>query len=173
MLLMNSMRAFTLIELLIAISIMSILLLISVSSVHYLVMSNRATAEINNVVSALQFARSEAIKNGVAVKFCKSVNHKTCGGNWRDGQIVIDERNNRIFRVFSALPKGDNLIWKSSLGKEDYVEFAAIGSTNGQHGTFSYCPYGGKKYARAIIISQASRIRVANKLADGSSISCD
>jgi type IV fimbrial biogenesis protein FimT len=170
---MKNVSAFTLIELLIAISIMAILLLISIPSVYDLVVSNRTTAEVNNIISALQFARNEAIRNGVPVKFCKSINHKTCGGNWQDGQIVINESNNEIFRVFLALPKGDNLTWNSSLGKEDYIEFSAIGSTNGQHGTFSYCPNGEKKYARAIIISQAGRIRVADKLPDGSNILCD
>ncbi|KPJ67389.1 MAG: hypothetical protein AMJ43_03770 [Coxiella sp. DG_40] len=170
---MSNERAFTLIEMLIAISILSILLLISIASMYSLIMNNQATAEINNIVSALQFTRAEAIKNGVAVKFCKSVNHKVCGGNWRDGQIIIDESNNKIFRIFSALPKGDKLIWKSSLGKESYIEFSPIGSTNGQYGTFSYCSDDKKKYARAIIISQTGRIRVANKLPDGSSISCN
>lgn len=170
---MNSVRAFTLIELLISISILVVLSLISVPSIYSLVMSNRATSVVNNIVSALQFSRSKAIENGKIVKFCKSANHKTCGGNWEDGQIVIDESNNEIFRVFSALPKGDKLIWNSSLKKEDYVEFSAIGSTNDQDGTFSYCPHGEKKYAVAIIINQAGRIRVANKLADGSSISCN
>jgi type IV fimbrial biogenesis protein FimT len=147
-------QAFTLIELLIAISIAGILLIIGIPAMHGFVMRNEAAAEANNIVSALQFARSEAIKRDVNIKFCKK-------GRWRDGQIV-ETLQGKILRVFPALPVGDELIWDSSLGKNDCVEFSTIGSTNGQRGTFYYYPHGEKKDAKKVIINAAGRIRVEN-----------
>jgi len=144
-------QAFTLIELLITISIAGILLIVGVPAMHDFVMSNRATAEVNNIVSALQFARSEAIKNDVTVKFCKK-------GNWRDGQIV-ETIHGKILRVFPALPKGDKLQWDSSLGQNDCVKFSALGLTNGQRGTFYYYPQGEQKDVKKIIINATGRIR--------------
>jgi type IV fimbrial biogenesis protein FimT len=145
------MQGFTVIELLITLLLVSILLLIGFPAMHDLVMNNRATASVNNIVVGLQFARSEAIKNNVRVKFCKK-------DNWRDGQIVIDTSNDKILRVFPALAKGDKLTWKSSLGKDDYVEFSSLGFSE-QKGTFTYYPNGENKYARKIVVNY-TQVRV-------------
>jgi len=154
------MRGFTVIELLITLLLVSVLLLIGFPAMHDLVMNNRATASVNNIVSGLQFARNEAIKNSIRVKFCKSSDHKTCGGAWRDGQIVIDSNSGKIYRVFPAMSSGDKLSWESSLGKDDYVEFSSIGFCE-QKGTFTYYPNGEDKYARKIIVNQGDTLHIA------------
>jgi len=154
-------NGFTLIELLITIAIVGILIFVGVPSLRHLVAANRAITKTDHFVSALHLARSEAIKLGVKVKFCKSSDHKTCGGNWRDGQIIITA-DNKLVRTFAALPSNDQLIWNSSLGKDDYLEFTPIGNTNGQSGTFYYYPQGKSAYAKEIVISNTGRIRVTN-----------
>ena len=150
---------FTVIELIITIAIVSILLLITIPDMIFFVYNNRTTTAVNTIVSALQFARSEAINHKIKVKYCKSSNHKTCGGNWKDGQIVINE-NGKILHVFAALNYHDKLILNSSLGENEFVEFTNDGSTNGQVGTFTYVPNGQKKYTRTIIVNHAGRVRV-------------
>lgn len=152
-------NGFTTIELLVTISIVSILLLISVPCMTCLINSNKAAATTNNIVTALQFARSEAIKNKINVKYCKSSDHKTCGGKWEDGQIVIDE-NGKLLRIFAALNYHDKLIWNSSFNKDDYIEFTSVGFTNGQTGSFIYTPSGQEKYSRSITVSQTGRIKI-------------
>jgi type IV fimbrial biogenesis protein FimT len=62
---------FTLIELLVTISVASVLLAIAVPSFNQLILINRLTAQANEVVSALNFARSEAIKRNTRVSLCR------------------------------------------------------------------------------------------------------
>lgn len=150
---------FTTIELLITIAIISILLLSTVPAMQNFINNNKSAAVTNGIVSALQFAKNEAIKNRLKVKYCKSSNHKTCGGKWEDGQIVIDETG-KLLHVFAALNYNDKLIWNSSFSKDDYVEFTGIGCTNGQNGTFVYIPGGQEKYSQTITINQAGRVKI-------------
>lgn len=165
-------QAFTLVELLIAISIAFFLLFINIPCFHYFFIRNRSTIQVNAIVTALQFARSSAIKSRMRIKFCKSSDHKVCGGSWSNGQLVINSHN-KVLRVLPSLCFGDQLIWQSNLGKNDFLEFLPLGTTNGQHGAFYYCPHEGKKYAKAIIVNQMGHMRVSDKRADGRNISCD
>jgi type IV fimbrial biogenesis protein FimT len=152
---------FTIIELLITVTLISIMLLIAMPNMSDLVLHNRATTNINTIISALQLARSEAINRKIKVKYCQSSNYKTCGGNWKDGQIIIDE-DGKLLRTFAALNYHDTLIWNSSLNRDEYVEFTSDGCTNGQVGTFIYTPNGQKKYAKAITINHAGRVRIVD-----------
>jgi type IV fimbrial biogenesis protein FimT len=150
---------FTLIELLITISIMSVLLLITIPNITNFGIKNRSAITVHNIVSALQFARSTAINHKTKVKYCKSSNHKICGGNWEDGQIIISE-DQKLLHVFAALNYRDTLTWNSSLGKNEFIEFTSDGRTNGQVGTFTYIPNGQKKYLKTITINHAGRVKI-------------
>lgn len=55
-------RGFTLIELLVVIAIMGVTLTIGLPSLQSTIASNRLTASANDMLSALQYARSESIK---------------------------------------------------------------------------------------------------------------
>ncbi len=55
-------RGFTLIELLVVIAIMGVTLTIGLPSLQTTIASNRLTASANDMLSALQYARSESIK---------------------------------------------------------------------------------------------------------------
>src|SRR5688572_16029390 len=80
---------FTLIELMVTIAVASVLLGIAVPSFNQLIVTNRLTAQANEVVSAINFARSEAIKRNTSISFCRtsSATATTCAasaGNWQD-----------------------------------------------------------------------------------------
>jgi type IV fimbrial biogenesis protein FimT len=82
-------RAFTLIELMVTIAVASVLLAIAVPSFNQLIVANRLTAQANEVVAALNFARSEAIKRNTRVSFCRvePANPDVCAnraGAWRN-----------------------------------------------------------------------------------------
>ncbi|MCK4608305.1 MAG: GspH/FimT family pseudopilin [Gammaproteobacteria bacterium] len=165
-------RGFTTIELLITISVAAILMLIAVPDMHAFVMENRAAAEVNNLVTALQFTRNAAISQDGVVKFCESSDQRTCGGAWRDGQLTVDSQG-QILRLFPALPKGDKLIWNSNLGDDNYVGFSGLGATTGQWGSFYYCPQGKKHHAEAVIISKTGHIKVEKHLTNSDNVPCD
>src|SRR5277367_4140374 len=82
---------FTLLELMLTISIVAILLAIAVPSFKYVTTANRASAEINGLLGDMQFARGEAIREGQPVSICSSSDGLTCLGNtsWDRGWIVF------------------------------------------------------------------------------------
>lgn len=154
-------RAFTLIELLLVLVILAVLFTLAAPSGREMLIENRTIAHVNTLIGALYYARTEAIQRNKKIIFCKSADRKTCGGAWRDGQIAVDE-SGRVLRGFSALPKGDSLIWNSSRGKDDYVEWLSSGYTNGQRGTFYYCVgHADASYSQEIILLNTGRVYVA------------
>ena len=88
---------FSLIELLTVITIVGILLGIATSSYKYVTNSNRVSSEINGLLADLQFARSEAVKEGQPVSVCVSTDGATCSGTagagWQTGWIVFSDFN--------------------------------------------------------------------------------
>jgi type IV fimbrial biogenesis protein FimT len=88
-------KGFTLTEMLVVTGIVAILLAIGIPSYKYLTTSYRMSAEINNLVGDLQFARGEALKEGNGVTVCVSSDGLTCtgGSNWNPGWIVFSDPN--------------------------------------------------------------------------------
>jgi type IV fimbrial biogenesis protein FimT len=86
-------RGFSLFELLVVMCIAGILTSIAVPSYRYVTTSNRIAAEINGLLGDLQYARSEAIKEGQNVTVCVSMDHQTCATTtytWASGWIVTN-----------------------------------------------------------------------------------
>lgn len=79
---------FTLIELMVTLSVLALLLGIGVPSFQATIQGNRITTTANDLVAALQFARSEAVRRGVNVTLCASNDQTTCSGAWTDGWVV-------------------------------------------------------------------------------------
>ena len=92
---------FTLIELIMTITVGAILLAIGVPSFRYVTSANRAASEINGLLGDMQFARGEAIKEGQTVTICAALNGAPpCLGTtaWQNGWIVFsDVAGNGVF----------------------------------------------------------------------------
>lgn len=111
---MNRKRGFTLIELVITIALMAILLVVAVPGMRNLIQDNKMAAQANDVVTAVNTARLEAIKRNRPVSLCVSDDASTCGsGDWQDGWMVyvdgdaagsnntsIDAANGGVIRVW-------------------------------------------------------------------------
>ena len=65
---------FSLVELMVVITIVAVLLALGVPSYRYVTNSNRVSSEVNALLGDLQFARSEAIKEGATVTVCPTAN---------------------------------------------------------------------------------------------------
>lgn len=86
----STQRGFTLLELMVALSILSVLLCMAIPSFRDAGLPSQLRAVANSVVAATQVARSEAIKRNATVTLCVSSDGKTCGtGNWQQGWIVV------------------------------------------------------------------------------------
>ena len=112
---MNKHAGFTLIELLVVLALLAILLALAVPNFRTLVQNTRATSQANELLTMLQYARSEALKRGRPVSLCQSEDAATCSGDWEDGWIVYVDGNgagaaatavNELLRVWQALPQG-------------------------------------------------------------------
>ena len=84
-------RGFTLIELMVAIMVLSILLGIAVPSFRDAALGSRLTGYANDLVAGVQIARSEAIKRNAPVTLCASEDGETCGtdAGWEVGWVVL------------------------------------------------------------------------------------
>lgn len=161
-------KGYTLIELLIALTLMAILLAVAIPSYRALSAQNRQTTQITQLVTAINLARSEAISRHSIVTLCKSKDGTKCGGKWSDGWVVFVDKHGSgkidlttlILRIYPSLPSGSSLEW-NGLRSNDYLQMEPSGGTHGQAGTFTYYPYDNDKYKMSkIIISQTGRIRV-------------
>jgi type IV fimbrial biogenesis protein FimT len=124
---------FTLLELLITMSIAAILLTIAVPSFRYVTNSNRIAGEVNGLLGDLQFARAEAIKEGRSVTVCVSTDGATCLNStaWQNGWIVSSSAGTvlRWQNTFSSTDTflASNNVAAITFNREGY----AVGIANG------------------------------------------
>ncbi|MHB1054096.1 MAG: GspH/FimT family pseudopilin [Thiobacillus sp.] len=99
-------RGFTLIELMVTISILAILLMIAVPSFIEVTLGSKLGAYANNLAASAHLARSEAIKRNAVVTLCVSSNGTSCAsGGWEQGWIVRAADGTVVQRQ-QALPAG-------------------------------------------------------------------
>lgn len=146
-------HGFTLVELMVALAIAVILITIGLPSFSEMIASNRVTSQTNDLVSALNTARYEAIRRGapVCVKRVSGTAQNWAGG-WR---VFVDSKSNRtvasasycstegtLIQTHDALTGGNTLTADASL--DPAVRFNAMGvavdrNDVGISGTFSLC----------------------------------
>jgi len=104
----GSTAGFTLMELIIAITVLVILSTLALPSFVQTIQNNRLSGQANELVAATQLARSEAIKRATDVTFCASDDGATCSGGFADGWIVLADPGgaDEVVRVYPA-PDGD------------------------------------------------------------------
>ncbi len=88
-------RGFTLVELLVVLAVGAILLAIAFPGYAFLVNTSRLAAVTNDLVSAIQLARSEAVKRGTRVTVCKTDDAMAAmpvcntAASWQQGWLVF------------------------------------------------------------------------------------
>jgi type IV fimbrial biogenesis protein FimT len=160
---------FTLLELIVTIAIVGILMALAVPSFNDAIRSSRLTTYANTLVTALNLARSEAVKRGVPVVVRKisttTASYWSVSG-WNvfvdtDGDNVLDT-GEEILRTYPALPASFTLMANNF---QNYITYTANGASN-INGSFAVCdnrdgnnipePY----TSRLIIINNVGRIRM-------------
>lgn len=121
-------KGFTLLELLVTITVAAVILGLGVPSFRSVIQNNRATTHTNDLVTALNLARSEATRRAAAVTVCSSTNGVACSASndWSTGWIVVDNANN-VLRAWPERSGGANVV----TGNVAQLRFLARGSLAG------------------------------------------
>jgi type IV fimbrial biogenesis protein FimT len=156
---------FTMIELLVTIVILAILLSIAVPSFITFVQNSRLVGQTNDLVTSLNYARSEAIKRGVRVSVCSRLNNTTCSGaavfNWDTGWLVfvnpngdaVADAGEMVLQVRQPLENG-NTLRTAGIQRVTYQNSGFSGNAD----TFRLCDSRGAASGRAIAVSLQGRV---------------
>jgi len=162
-------RGFTLIELMVTISVAAILLGIAVPSYNHLMQSNRASTTANRLLSTLMLARSEAIQRNQRVVVCivqaGSDACDTSSTAWESGMMVFADADNdgvrdsaeAIIHVERPFANQTSITGNSNVKRA--VSFNAGGRTT-RVGTITVDAGNDPKYKREVVISTTGRSRV-------------
>ncbi len=172
-------RGFTLIELMVTLTVAAILVTLS-TSFSNLIQRNELTTVVNTLVADMNFARNEAIKTGAEVIICITQDGLNCtkGDRWHGGWMIYYDKdgdrrrdnNEPLTRQQSAL-SGTTTIIYNGRPVDNYVRFQASGTTN-YSGTFAICNSRDTALKRALVLSNTGRLRSSSYLPNGKPISC-
>ena len=92
----NRAQGMTVIELMTAMLVLAILMGIAIPSFREFSSNNRTVAATNELVTALNVARSEALRRATTTIVCASSDQATCSGSttWTPGWIAFVDLNN-------------------------------------------------------------------------------
>jgi type IV fimbrial biogenesis protein FimT len=176
---------FTLIELMVVLSIAAIVLTLS-TPLSNLFQNNRVSAQVREFVSALNLARGTAISQGMCTSLCISDGNNPPGcrattndddiETWNQGWLVftdadcdatLDGGTDTLVRQFDGLPTGYTLRVQSTNNGDgedndnrETITYRASGIANTSAGTWTLCgPSGQDIHKRGIDIAVSGRVR--------------
>lgn len=159
---------FTIIELMVTLSIAAILMGIAIPNFISMIKNNRLSTQTNDLIADLSVARGESAKRGVRVTMCISTDGATCTGtNWALGRIVFSDGGtagtvdgtDTIIRVMSAL-RGTSTLTSATFTNNTYVQFISTGESDST-GTFKLCDDRIGNFGKVITISTTGRVSTA------------
>jgi type IV fimbrial biogenesis protein FimT len=163
----DTVRGFTLLELLVVVGISGILLGVGLPAMGALIERNQFKAEVSAVHRAVELSRSMAVYRGEAISLCPLDNLGNCSDQWSNSLSIfadtdrsgsLDE-NEVIIKVLPAL-SGDSSNLMRDFNRSSAVMFYPSGSAFGRNGTMKICLRSTPNLSATIIISGSGRIRM-------------
>ena len=141
----KSQYGFTLVELLIALTIISITASIAFAAFPA-IKKYRVENNARGVINAVMYARSLAIKEGDSIFICPTNNGIHCNKSWSNKLLVYRNQDSdknfgpkdELVRIYELANQSSDIRWGSFQNKQ-YLEMRANGMTNYQNGTFTVC----------------------------------
>lgn len=156
---------FTLVELMVTLSVVAVLLSAGAPSFSAMIKNNRLSTESYEMHTLLGAAHSEALRQRTAVTVCRSENAIDCStGDWgagymafidldKDGRLDDDEQ-----LLGYRVPNTLGIVVSYNL-EGDVLLFGANGNTDNSDATFSFCDDRGAVDARGLIVSVIGSVR--------------
>jgi type IV fimbrial biogenesis protein FimT len=144
---MHKSSGFTVIELIIVVVIVAILAVIAFPSYAFVIRSNRVAGQVNDLLTAVSYARNEAVTRGSRITLCASTDGATCdaAGTWRAGWIVFVDGGtagelagtDQLLRVWPAIATADTLTTTVP-----FVSFSKEGFSSANDLVWNFVPHG-------------------------------
>lgn len=157
-------RGFTLIELMISLSLMTIVITMAVPAISDLIARNRQNALLGQVQTALQNARATAVLQRKSVVLCGSSDASTCTSSWANGWLTKTSATDEVLTV-TQLPHADELRW-SGFGQS--IRFHDNGTNPASNGRFYQCHK--EKIAWQLILNRQGRLRIGTPAENASKV---
>lgn len=170
----------TLIELITVMTIVVILMAIGVPSYRYVTTSNRMATEANALLADLQYARSEAIREGQPVTVCVSSDGASCDTSavnpaWQKGWITYSNPGNvqtvdttdpllRVQKGFSGTGdtfQASNGVFEVTFSRDGFAQLGGSSTRVTLHDATST-----SSYTRCLDVSQTGMMRVQTHSSD-------
>ena len=136
---MKIQNGLTLIEMMITLAVAIILVAVGIPAFRSITANNRAVAQSNSLVTALTLARGEAVKRGVPVTICRSVDNACddAANDWANGWLVFEDTDasnsmdagEELIRVWDEAPGNPTIVALDDSDNEvHFVRFDPLGS---------------------------------------------
>jgi type IV fimbrial biogenesis protein FimT len=163
---MEKVLGYTLMEVLIALTVVVILASVAVPGYEVIQNRSRVNADWNNLHTALNEARTAAVTRGVRVGICPSADGTSCGEDWSQGWLVFEDRNGNgqrdageeILRVARALEPNSLTVRRANGDALDFIGFNNRGFATASS-TFTLCDRNNEaSRARAVLLLNSGRV---------------
>jgi type IV fimbrial biogenesis protein FimT len=181
------MRGFSLLELLIVLSIFSILTTIAFANLTPSIAEHQTERKTRDLLKLFNLAKTTAISDSILTTICPIDDGGQCSKNWNLYPIALflDPNNDRELKntgaLIQILPQTPNVRLDVAPNWKSYFQYDRLGTSHGSMGNVSICNTGSTLYSsRQLVISLSGRARLSvdrnydgiAERSDGTTVQC-
>ena len=165
---MKRANGFTLLELIVTMTILIIVLTLGIPSLHQWVQRSKTTNLQYTLLHSIHYARTQAVGLQSTITLCPGIND--CEDDWGSDIIIFNDLdsngfwdgNELLLKHVNIGELGQKLAWRS-FRRKPYIQFNLQGLTKALNGTFHFCPnQPDDNYKFAITLAKTGRARIHN-----------